>query len=221
MSIQRTNLRNQIRDELLTRMRDGRAQPGESINEVQLAAELGVSRTPLREALVSLESSGQVASTEGKGFCFLPLSEEELENLALILAHLEGLALELTPAEDLSRIGAELRESAAAFSEDSVSLRTLAVRDDAWHTHMLGSCRNLRLLDIIENTRQAFHRYESLILQDEALVGRMASEHVAIAESLVRGDVEGAKAALAVNWQLGAQRVSESASNASHAAPAS
>lgn len=55
----RTTLRSQVREELLGRMRSGDVRPGQSINEVQLAAELGVSRTPLREALIALESEGQ------------------------------------------------------------------------------------------------------------------------------------------------------------------
>ena len=62
MAIERKNLRSQVRDELLARMRAGLVRPGEGINEVQLAAELGVSRTPLREALIALESEGQITS---------------------------------------------------------------------------------------------------------------------------------------------------------------
>ena len=54
MVIERRALREQVRDELLNRMRTGAVRPGEVINEVQLAPEIGVSCTPLREALIAL-----------------------------------------------------------------------------------------------------------------------------------------------------------------------
>src|SRR5215469_8782888 len=101
MAIERKTLRSQVREELLERMRAGDVRPGESINEVQLAAELGVSRTPLREALIALESEGQIESENGKGFRFVPLSAREFEELAPIMATLEGLALEVTPRDAL------------------------------------------------------------------------------------------------------------------------
>ena len=105
MAIERKNLRSQVREELLARMRPAR-QPGEGINEVQLATELGVSRTPLREALIALESEGQIESENGKGFRFVPLSASEFRDLAPVMAALESLALELSPPEELQRIGA-------------------------------------------------------------------------------------------------------------------
>ncbi|NMD46581.1 MAG: GntR family transcriptional regulator, partial [Propionibacterium sp.] len=60
MVIQRRSLRAQIRDELLQRLRDGSIEAGAGINEAELASELGVSRTPLREALISLETEGHI-----------------------------------------------------------------------------------------------------------------------------------------------------------------
>lgn len=209
MAIQRVTLRNQVRDELLARMRDGRVRPGESINEVQLSAELGVSRTPLREALIALESSGQVTSVEGKGFCFLPLSSEELLDLAPILAALESLALELSDPGELRAIAVELIELAEAFTAESVPLHLLAAKDDAWHARMLSACPNRRLLDLIKNTKRAFRRYESLLLRDETMIGRTANEHVAIARFLADGDLIGAQRALTENWLHGAARVAE------------
>src|SRR6478735_2319718 len=102
MAIERRTLRSQVREELLARMRSGEVSPGESINEVQLAAELGVSRTPLREALIALESEGQIESENGKGFRFVPLSAREFEELCPIIVTLEGLALDLSPVDELS-----------------------------------------------------------------------------------------------------------------------
>ena len=99
MVIKRRSLRAQIREELLRRLRDGSIEAGAGINEAELANELGVSRTPLREALIGLETEGYIESEIGKGFRFAVLGSAEFEELAPVIAALECLAIELTPAE--------------------------------------------------------------------------------------------------------------------------
>jgi DNA-binding GntR family transcriptional regulator len=153
MAIERKNLRSQVREELLARMRAGDVQPGEGINEVQLAAELGVSRTPLREALIALESEGQIASENGKGFRFVPLSAQEFEDLAPVMAALESLALELSPVDDLRAIGRRLSSLAAEFDQEVVEHALVVTKDDEWHGIMLSACPNQRLLDVIASVR--------------------------------------------------------------------
>ncbi|QOR71056.1 GntR family transcriptional regulator [Ruania alkalisoli] len=209
MVIKRSALRAQVREEILHRMRTGSVKPGEQINEVQLAAELGVSRTPLREALIALEGEGQIASESGRGFRFLPLSATELVELAPVLSTLEGLALDLSDIDDLRRIGAELQTMSDDFAEETVQHAILNQRDDSWHRHMLSVCPNQRLLVVIENVRATMHRYEALLVNDEQLIARRTEEHAAIATCLAEGDVEGAKQALANNWAGGTQRLLE------------
>jgi DNA-binding GntR family transcriptional regulator len=76
---------------------------------------------------------------------------------------------------------------------------------------MLSACPNARLLELISGVRQAYHRYESLLVADEAMITRTAAEHADIAHQLTRGDVAGAVAALKRNWTNGAHRILESA----------
>ncbi|GAA4360269.1 GntR family transcriptional regulator [Microbacterium rhizosphaerae] len=213
MAIERKNLRSQVRDELLARMRSGIVQPGEGINEVQLAAELGVSRTPLREALIALESEGQIESENGKGFRFVPLSKHEFEDLAPIMAALEGLALELSPVDELQELGARLARLAADFDQEVVEHSLVISKDDEWHSIMLSACTNRRLLALIESVRGAFHRYESLLVPSDAVIERVAAEHAEIARNLVAGDIPAAVAALRVNWMHGMQRILDNASS--------
>lgn len=213
MAIERKNLRSQVRDELLSRMRTGHAQPDERINEVQLAAELGVSRTPLREALIALESEGQISSENGKGFRFAPLSKREFLDLAPVLATLEGLALELSPPEYLRTLGEQLRSLATEFHDERVEHALVITKDDEWHALMLSACPNRRLLDLIESTRAALHRYESLLIPNDVMVERVAAEHLAIAERLIVEDLAGAVEALRVNWVHGVERILEHATS--------
>lgn len=207
MAIERKTLRSQVREELLERMRAGDVRPGESINEVQLAAELGVSRTPLREALIALESEGQIESENGKGFRFVPLSAREFEELCPIIVALESLAIDLTPVDDLKRLGAELVRLAADFNEDVAQHALVNRRDDEWHELMLSACPNQRLLEYIGGVRLAIHRYESLLVSDDSMVERSSHEHTEIAQNLVAGDLPAAKVALAANWTNGMRRL--------------
>jgi DNA-binding GntR family transcriptional regulator len=214
MAIERKNLRSQVRDELLSRMRSGDVAPGESINEVQLAAELGVSRTPLREALIALESEGQIESENGKGFRFVPLSSSEFEEVAPILAALEALALELSPKDELPALGARLGELAAAFDQEVVPHALVISKDDEWHAVMLSLCPNRRLLALIESVRGTFHRYESLLVPDDPMIERVAAEHAKIAGRLAEGDLAGATEALRENWMNGMRRILGNADSA-------
>lgn len=187
-------------------MRSGAIEPGESISEVHLAAELGVSRTPLREALIGLAESDQIEWNEGRGFRFKPLSTDELEELAPILATLEGLAIQLTDPAKLVLIGEQLLELAEGFSAEHVERALINAKDDEWHTLLTSGCPNVRLLDILQNTRQAFHRYEQLLVADHAMMPRVAAEHIAIAKAVCDGDISTAQEALRENWLNGVRR---------------
>lgn len=212
MAIERRTLRSQVREELLAKMRAGDVEPGEGINEVQLAAELGVSRTPLREALIALESEGQIQSENGKGFRFAPLSAVEFRELAPVIAVLEGLAIELSPPDELALVGKQLARLAAEFAEEIVVHALVTRRDDEWHGLMVSCCPNERLMDLIAGVRLAIHRYESLLVPDEATIARNASEHADIARHIVAGDIALAKEALKVNWVNGVNRLLQSTS---------
>jgi len=207
MAIERKTLRSQVREELLARMRSGEVRPGESINEVRLAFELGVSRTPLREALIALESEGQIESENGKGFRFVPLSAREFEELCPVIVALESLAIDLSPVDDLQRLGVDLAALAAEFSDDVAQHALVNRRDDEWHDLMLSACPNLRLLEYIGAIRLAIHRYESLLVSDDVMVERSSLEHSAIAKHLIAGDIPAAKVALAANWTNGMRRL--------------
>lgn len=207
MAIKRRALRSEVREELLSRMRTGGVQPGEEINEVQLAAELGVSRTPLREALIALETEGQIESENGKGFRFVPFTAREFEELSPIIAALEGLALELSPADELKRIGMELARLAAEFTANVAQHSLVIQRDNEWHELMLSACRNERLMELTASVRLAVHRYESLLVSDGAMIERSSLEHVAIAQHLIDGDLRGAQEALRANWLNGVHRI--------------
>jgi DNA-binding GntR family transcriptional regulator len=209
MAIERRPLREQIKDVLLERLGRGEFDPDQPINEVHLAADLGVSRTPLREALIGLEREGIIISERGKGFRFAPMSPQEFRDLTTIVATLESLALELSAPEHLKQIAPRLLEEAHAFSAAKAELGVIERYDDEWHDQLLSGCRNDRLMDLITTLKLTMHRYERVVVGDQQVMERSAAEHERIAECLLAEDLPGAVTALKTNWESGMHRILE------------
>jgi DNA-binding GntR family transcriptional regulator len=209
MQIVRQTLRSQVRDVLLQRIRAGSVPWGEPINEVRLASELGVSRTPLREALIELAASGHILSSDSQGFSFLEFNAAELMEVAPVIATLEALALRFTSKEDIIELADELLRTAKQFNENQTIHDKLMEIDQEWHELMISACPNEFLVNEISRIREEFHKYESLLVPSSTSVARVAQEHVKIAESLFKGDIDGASEALMTNWVNGARRILE------------
>lgn len=209
MPIERRPLREQIKDELLLRLERGEFDPEQAINEGQLAAELGVSRTPLREALITLEYEGIISSEKGKGFRFAALSPEEFSELNTIVAALESLALELSDPGKLKESAPQLLAKAREFDAPAAEHGIIERYDDEWHDLLLSHCPNERLIDLITSVKLGLHRYERLVVGDSEVLERSAEEHEQIAKCLLAGDMPAAVAALKKNWASGAQRILE------------
>ncbi|WEK61775.1 MAG: FCD domain-containing protein [Candidatus Microbacterium colombiense] len=143
----------------------------------------------------------------------MPLSASEFRDLAPVMAALESLALELSPPEELQRIGAQLHEMAEAFADELVEHQLVITKDDEWHALMLSACPNTRLLAVIESVRSSFHRYESLLVPEDVKVERVAAEHAEIAKQLAAGDIPAAVVALKLNWMHGMQRILDNATS--------
>ena len=112
--------------------------------------------------------------------------------LGSIIVTLEGLALDLSPVDELAALGERLGALAAAFSDDLAEHAVVNRKDDEWHNLMLSACTNKKLLEQIAQVRSAIHRYESLLVGEEVLVERSAEEHAEIARHLVLGHPWGA-----------------------------
>ncbi|MGY0231057.1 GntR family transcriptional regulator [Longispora urticae] len=207
MAIERRPLRDQIKAEVLARSRRGDFPAGHNINEARLAAELGVSRTPLREALIALEIEGLIESSPGKGFRFAPVTPREYEELSPVVAALEALALESSSAAYLHRTAPRLLELAEEFAATEATQAEVEQRDDEWHELLLGGCSNERLMDLITTVKASLRRYVHLKLGDETQVSRSADEHRLIAQRLIAGDLSGAVLALKANWTSGTDQV--------------
>src|SRR5687767_7764301 len=105
-------LGDQVYLQLLQRIEGGGLPTGSKLRDTTIAAELGVSRTPVREALVRLAREGMLSAEPGRGFRLTPMSTAELREIGSILAALEPLALEQSPEpsdDQLGRLGEVVR----------------------------------------------------------------------------------------------------------------
>ncbi|MET9066940.1 GntR family transcriptional regulator [Streptosporangium sandarakinum] len=207
MAIERRPLREQIREELMLRLERGDFAAGTDINEAALAGELGVSRTPLREALITLAGEGVLESNQGRGFRFAPVSRKEFRELCAIVAALEALALESSDPAHLREIAPELLRLAREFSADVAARQEIERHDDEWHDLLLSGCGNERLLDLITSVKAGMRRYTHLMSGDGTPMARAAEEHRRIAERLLEDDLQGAVDALRDNWVNGMERM--------------
>lgn len=201
--LQRNPLREDIRLELVYRLVRGELPAGTSINEVALSQEFGVSRTPLREALVSLELDGLIEARPRRGWWVPPLTPKVAREVYPIISALEVLALELTAPEVLrAQLPAlvELNETMRTASLDPVAAQRA---DDAWHDHLLSACPNGRLLDMIRTVKVVVHRYEYAYLNDERSVPVSVTQHAAIITAIEDGRLADATSALRSNWTHG------------------
>lgn len=203
--ISRQPLRSQIRSHLVERLLSGDLEPGSQLNETQLTEELGVSRTPLREALLQLEFEGLLRSTPGKGFSVAPLDETEMVELFDVGIELESLALRMgggvgdDQLQELRDINAERRR----ILHDDGDRDDLVRLDDRWHRILASTCDNDQLLELLRLVRNRLYRYVYAFEGQKEEVEEAIRDHEQVADALDEGDLERAVRLLREHWRTG------------------
>jgi DNA-binding GntR family transcriptional regulator len=199
-------LRDDVHALLRERIVRGDLPPGNRLQDVLLAAELGVSRTPVREALLRLEREGLVESDPNRGFFVAQLSRKEvLETYPMVWA-LECLALDFCEPLTAPQIQAlrQINAEMAAGTGDPLHRQELDLR---WHQTLLESCPNQRLKEFLAALKQIVRRYECVYMGDPALVRRSVRDHAEILEALVKKKPRLASRLLERNWRAGMESV--------------
>ena len=197
--IVRERLSADVHQELLGQIVRGRYAPGHRLRDTELAEELGVSRTPVREALLRLEREGFISAQKHMGFSVKRLQESEILEVYPLVKLLECSALDsgrLPCSEKLQRLkelGQSLKE------EGSDPLRRIEL-DSAWHETLVEGNGNRHLMRILSDLKRILLRYEYAFMQDEKLVAESAAEHDAIALALEGGNRKNAVRLLRAHW---------------------
>ena len=181
---------------------NGTLKPRERLMEVQLAQELGVSRTPVREALRKLEQEGFINIIPRKGAYVAELSLKDIEDVFEIRIALEGLAASLC-AERIT--GEELRELERLLLAKEIyiqhqDLQQVVVVDGDFHATLYQGSHNARLKNILENLRDQIQRYRTTSLSFPGRMDISLKEHRQILQAITKGD--GAKASLLLQEHL-------------------
>lgn len=197
----RSNLNEALAAEVRDMIVDGRLTSGERVNEVHLAARLGVSRTPLREGLMRLVPEGAVTVVPRLGFFVTPLSSDEVEQIYPMRAILDPAALRLAGLPDKARI-ARLK----ALNRRIVKARSpaeIVQLDDLWHSELVELCPNAVLLGLIEQFMWRTRRYELALMADGINVAGTVECHERVVAALEARDLDLACARLEENMRHG------------------
>jgi len=188
-------LRDEVRRILREKVLAGELAPGEDINESELADRLGISRTPLREALLRLEHERLVGSRQGHGFYVWPLDPREAMELYDVAGALEALALRSmagdVPAEKVSNLRTLNAQLEAAWG-DPPELTRLS---RTWHETLVKGTPSGPLRWSLELVRSRLHRYvlyasEFAVSSGTGELEDALSDHAAILDALEEGDRE-------------------------------
>lgn len=184
---------NTLRKAILT----GQLKPGERLMEVHLASRLGVSRTPIREAIRKLELEGLVIMIPRRGAEVARITEKSLKDVLEVRRALDALSVELAcdriTQEDISRLLEACRAFERAVREGDASV--IASEDVALHDIIVEATGNVRLQQLVNNLSEQMYRFRFVYIKEESQHDNLIAEHREIYESIVSRDKERAAAA--------------------------
>lgn len=194
MSIKLDNYKP-LRDIVFQAMREaiikGDLKPGERLMEVQLAEEMGVSRTPVREAIRKLELEGLVVMVPRKGAYVAGLTLKEVADVFEIRGSLEGLAAALAADritdEEVAELDNILEDISVAGEKGDVD--TIIEKDALFHQILFNATRNDRLAQIISNLKEHIDRFRAQSFENPARFKGVLEEHQKILDSIKQGDI--------------------------------
>lgn len=179
---------NTLRQAILT----GELKPGERLMEIHLADKLGVSRTPIREAIRKLELEGLVTMIPRRGAEVAQITEKSMNDVLEVRRALDALCVELA-CERITEEG--LVTLKAACDEFEAAIRTgevkkIAQADVALHDIIVQATGNRRLIQLVNNLAEQMYRYRFEYIKDISQHEMLVEEHRIIYESILNKDKE-------------------------------
>lgn len=173
----------------------GELEPEERLMEIALAEELGVSRTPIRDAIRKLEQEGLVRMIPRKGAQVANITEKDLTDVLEVRIGLECMAIDkacqMIGREQLGQL-----EQAARDFDDTIrggDLIEMAEADEAFHEIIYRISGNKCLIGMLANLREQIYRYRMEYLKEENVRRALVEEHGQIVEAIREKNAEKAK----------------------------
>jgi DNA-binding GntR family transcriptional regulator len=191
-----------LRDVVFKTLREailrGDLKPGERLMELQLAAKLGVSRTPIREAIRMLEQEGLAVTIPRRGAEVARMTLKDMEDVLEIREALDELAVQIActriTQEQLDRLR-KVKEEFEICTRGS-DVKKIAQADVAFHDVIYEATCNPKLVSMLSNLREQIYRYRVEYLKDSRNYPVLIREHETILEALRARDKERATAAM-------------------------
>ena len=183
-----------LRDVVFNTLREailrGDLVPGERLMELQLAAKLGVSRTPIREAIRMLEQEGLAITIPRKGAIVAGMTEKDMQDVLEIREALEELSVQVACDKITDEEIAELQKNMKNFehSLNSGDLKTMAHADVEFHDVIYRATDNPKLINMLNNLREQMYRYRVEYLKNPQNHEQLLHEHEAIYKGIVEKD---------------------------------
>ena len=168
----------------------GELKPGERLMEIQLANKLGVSRTPIREAIRKLELEGLVLMVPRKGAEVAEITEKNLRDVLEVRCALEELAVQLACDRIEPERMQQLLDAAAHFRDilGTADITELGEADEAFHDVIFQATDNRRLIQLLNNLREQMYRYRIEYLKKKECYPQLLEEHAAIIQAIREHD---------------------------------
>ncbi len=185
-------LREMVFESLREAIIQGLLRPGERLMELQLADDLGVSRTPVREAIRKLELEGFVVMVPRRGAYVAGITDKDITDVFEVRAALEslaaGLAAERITEEEMER----LERSVVQISEiaQSADLNALVQEDAEFHEIIYRASRNKRLTQILTNLQEQIQRFRLTTLSRPGRTREALEEHRQLVEAISERNAE-------------------------------
>jgi DNA-binding GntR family transcriptional regulator len=205
IALDRQNISEELANTIRQMIVDGAIAPGSRVNEVHLARDLGVSRTPLREAIARLVREDTLIAIPRVGAFVKPLTVEEFDQIYSIRNLLDPEALRLAglPSDQqlhrLERLNARI--------DSATNPDTIIDLDDQWHLMLIDHCPNKVLLGLIRDFMRRTRRYELALMRERREVDVATDTHAQIMAALRQRDLTGAADILKRNMETGREPI--------------
>ena len=185
-----------LRDVVFQTLRDailkGELQPGERLMEIHLANKLGVSRTPIREAIRMLEKEGLAVTIPRKGAQVAQMTEKDLLDVLEIRDALDELAVadacKRMEKEDFDQLEKAMNDFVDVTKTKDV--RAIVEADEAFHNVIYSATKNPKLWHIIKNLKEQMYRYRYEYVKQDKDYSDLVEDHSKIVDGLKRKDVD-------------------------------
>ncbi|MBQ8591265.1 MAG: GntR family transcriptional regulator [Lachnospiraceae bacterium] len=191
-----------LRDVVFNTLRQGilmgELKPGERLMEIHLANKLGVSRTPIREAIRKLELEGLVIMIPRRGAEVANITEKSLSDVLEVRRALDALAVELACDRITEEELQALKKACEEFEKATKSkdIKVIAKADVKLHDIIVVATGNQRLIQLVNNLSEQMYRYRFEYIKDFSQHQTLIEEHRDIYESLVEKNKEAASNAV-------------------------